>query len=75
METINIVSDGRLVGVLVSHDAQVDGGVTVLLNGGQQGGAIAVPDLPRVEIIFWVQQLKSQINRNSISSHQVCRCL
>lgn len=44
-------------GVLVSHDAQVDGGVAVLLNGGQQSGAIAVPDLPRMEVIFWVQQL------------------
>lgn len=44
-------------GVLVSHDAQVDGGVAVLLNGGQQSGAIAVPDLPRMEVVFWVQQL------------------
>lgn len=32
-------------GVLVSHDAQVDGGVAVLLNGGQQSGAIAVRTL------------------------------
>lgn len=39
---------------LVAHDAQIDGGVAMLLNSGQQGGAIAVPDLPRMEVIFWV---------------------
>lgn len=46
--------------VLVTHDAQVDGGVAVLLDGGKQGGAVAVPDLSGMEVIFWVQQLSSK---------------
>lgn len=33
---------------LVSHDAQVDGGVSVLLYGGQQRRAIRVSDLTGV---------------------------
>lgn len=47
----------RLKGVLVSDDAQVDGGVAVLLDGGQQGGAVGVADLPWMEVVLWVQQL------------------
>lgn len=43
--------------VLVSDDAQIDGGVAVFLDSGQQGGPIAVPDFPRMEVILWVQQL------------------
>lgn len=50
-------------GVLVSHDAQVDSGVAVFLNSGQQGGAIAVPDLPRMEVVLWVQQLSEEAQR------------
>lgn len=53
-------------GVLVSHDAQIDSGVAVLLDSSQQGGAIAVPDLPRMEVIFWVQQLQRHMKRNII---------
>lgn len=44
--------------ILVSNDSQIDGGVAMLLNSCQQGGAITVPDLPRMKVIFWVQQLK-----------------
>lgn len=51
-------------GVLVSHDAQIDSRVAVLLDSGQQGGAIAVPDLPRMEVVFWVQQLPRNKSRN-----------
>lgn len=43
--------------ILVTHDAQVDGGVAMLLDGGKQCGAVAVPDLSRMKVIFWVQQL------------------
>lgn len=49
----------RCEDVLVSHYSQVDRRVAVFLDRGQQGGAIAVPDLPRMEVIFWVQQLQS----------------
>lgn len=49
--------ENRCEGVLVSHDAKIDSRVAVLLDSSQQGGAIAVPDLPRMEVIFWVQQL------------------
>lgn len=55
---------GGCKAILVSHDAQVDGRVTVLLDGGQQGGAIAVPDLPRMEVVFWVKQLWWSRRRN-----------
>ena len=51
------ILENRCEGVLVSHDAQIDSGVAVLLDSSQQGRAIAVPDLPRMEVIFWVQQL------------------
>lgn len=43
--------------ILVSNDAQINGGVAVFLDGGQQGGAIAVPDFPRMEVVLGVQQL------------------
>lgn len=43
--------------LLVSDDAQVDGRVPVFLDGGQQGGAVRVPDLPWVEVVLWIQQL------------------
>lgn len=56
--------------LLVSHDAQIDGGVAMLLNSCQQGGAITVPDLSRMKVIFWVQQLKKpQLN---IIRHGYC---
>lgn len=50
---------------LVSDDAEVDGGVAVLLNGGQQCGSVTVPDLAWVEVILRVQQLhtKAYINK------------
>lgn len=40
--------------LLVSNDAQVDGGVSMLLDGGQQGGAVGVSDFPWVEVILWI---------------------
>lgn len=49
-------SDGIL---LVSNDAEVDGGVPVLLDGSQKSGAVRVSDLPRMEIILWIQQLNT----------------
>lgn len=51
------LAEARSEGVLVSHDAQIDSGVAMFLNSGQQSGAIAVPDLSRMEVIFWVQKL------------------
>lgn len=51
------MAEARSDGILVSHDAQIDSGVAMFLNCGQQGGAIAVPDLSRMEVIFWVQKL------------------
>lgn len=57
----NKFSEHEHEGVLVSHDAQIDSRVTVLLDSSQQGGAIAVPDLPRMEVVFWVQQLPRQM--------------
>lgn len=56
-------SENEREGVLVSHDAQIDGGVAVLLDSSQQGGTIAVPDLPRMEVVFWVQQLPQHMGR------------
>lgn len=41
--------------VLVTHDAQIDSGVAMFLDRGQEGGAIAVPDFPRMEVVLWVQ--------------------
>lgn len=43
--------------LLVSYDAQIDGRVSVLLDGGKKGGAVGVPDLSWVEIILRIQQL------------------
>lgn len=45
--------------LLVSDDAQVDGGISVLLDGGQQSGAVGVSDFSRVEVVLWVQQLRA----------------
>lgn len=43
--------------LLVSNDAQVDGGISMFLDGGQQSGAVGVSDFPRVEVVLWIQQL------------------
>lgn len=44
--------------LLVSNDAQVDGGISVFLDGGQQSGTIGVSDFSWVEVVLWIQQLK-----------------
>lgn len=46
--------------LLVANDAQVDGGISMLLDGGQQGGAVGVSDFPGVEVILWIQQLQQK---------------
>lgn len=52
MENVDTITKHK--DVLVAYNAEIDGGVAMLLNSGQQGGAIAVPDLTRMEVIFWV---------------------
>ena len=47
--------------LLVSDDAEVDGGVAVLLDGGQQGGAVGVSDLPWMKVVLWIQQLGNTV--------------
>ena len=63
--------------LLVSDDAEVDGGVSVLLDGGQQGGAVGVSDLPWMEVVLWIQQLGN--TGLEITSYQMdtttCVCL
>lgn len=55
--------------LLVSNNAQVDGGVSMLLDGGQQGGAIRVSDLPWVQIVLWIQQLHIQTHTDESRWH------
>lgn len=43
--------------LLVSNYSQVDGGISVLLDGGQQRGPVGISDLSGVEVILWVQEL------------------
>lgn len=54
-----------LLCLLVSNNAQIDCGVSMFLDGGQQSGAIGVSDLARVEVIFWIQQLDTQTHISS----------
>lgn len=57
--------------LLVSNDAEVDGGVPVLLDGSQKSGAVRVSDLPRMEIILRIQQLKT----NTMNPKGAQKCL
>lgn len=43
--------------LLVSNNSKVDGGISVLLDGGQQRGPVGISNLSWVKVILWVQEL------------------
>lgn len=43
--------------LLVSNNSKVDGGITMLLDGGQQCGPVRISNLSWVKVILWVQEL------------------
>lgn len=55
--------------LLVSNNSQIDGGISVFLDGGQQGGSVGISDFSWVEVILWIQQLHTPIHTETDQSY------
>lgn len=59
--------------LLVSNNSKVDGGISVLLDGGQQRGPVGISNLSWVKVILWVQELHRHKQQLLLKTHPKSR--
>lgn len=66
---ISFITDEWKRFLLVSNNSEVDGGVSVLLDGGQQRGPVGISNLSWVKVVLRVQQLHRRKTVAALKKH------